>query len=558
MYFVLTMSSSEADCLGLKGLCVTNPDSTSEMDSSPPAAVSQCPSPSTDNLEDVMALFEGDNQGQEYPESELYLLAEEVASSYSPQPSETSSKEGVYICVVYKFVCICVWGVEREEEKVSKGWSAYRPLHFLSTITGANGEGQGEIDEGFDEEFCDMEDISLPKDSDANNLTPSLVMLEELNDKELHLLLADGAFNNSDAVSIPNPALLDDFDLGVDLLDSEQSAHNLLDCEPLKSPVFSYGPPCSPYHVATPSPILVPTSDLQTMSLNDCNALMTDADSGQSCSLQCDDFDMLYSMCEGVGPLTDTPSPHSTTSFYIPPPCPPSPHMQRTTHLLETNLHTELSKFTTPPQTRTQSLSDRYPTPCGGITSLQGGNGHLDSRQVTIKTENEGNSDTCSRGSQTAGSSQPPTHTQTFSISKCTSELGSGASTAHYPSMTSVTSSATCCSSDVKRIQTTEEDGTQEKLVSMPFHQFKQILDSSKVEDKDKEEAKCIRRRGKNKVAAKNCRQRKLEIIFGLQQEIEQLREAKSKLAVKSQDLQQEIAVLRQRCALGEQTRSRR
>jgi len=77
------------------------------MDSSPPAAVSQSPNPPADNFEDVMALFEGDNQGQEYPDNELYLLAEEVASSYSPQPSETSSKEGVYICVVYVFVCEC-------------------------------------------------------------------------------------------------------------------------------------------------------------------------------------------------------------------------------------------------------------------------------------------------------------------------------------------------------------------------------------------------------------------------------------------------------------------
>lgn len=78
------------------------------MDSSPPAAVSQSPNPPADNFEDVMALFEGDNQGQEYPDNELYLLAEEVASSYSPQPSETSSKEGVYICVVYVFVCQCM------------------------------------------------------------------------------------------------------------------------------------------------------------------------------------------------------------------------------------------------------------------------------------------------------------------------------------------------------------------------------------------------------------------------------------------------------------------
>ena len=61
------------------------------MDSSPPAAVSQSPDTTTDDLEDVMALFEGDNQA---PEDELYLMAAEV----SPQPSETSSKEGVCVC----------------------------------------------------------------------------------------------------------------------------------------------------------------------------------------------------------------------------------------------------------------------------------------------------------------------------------------------------------------------------------------------------------------------------------------------------------------------------
>ena len=200
-------------------------------------------------------------------------------------------------------------------------------IHSLTS--GANGEGQGEIDEGFDEEFCDMEDMCLQKDSDVNNLTPSLVTLDELTDKELHHLLAEGAFNNNDdTISFPNPALLDDFDLGVDVLDSEQSTHSLLDCEPLKSPVFSNGPPCSPYHIATPSPVLVTASDFQTMTLNDCNALMVNSvaigdnmsdfsgSPAPSCSRHCDDLDMLCSVCEDVGSLTDLPRP----SLYSPPP----------------------------------------------------------------------------------------------------------------------------------------------------------------------------------------------------------------------------------------------
>ena len=443
-----------------------------------------------------------------------------------------------------------------------------------SPIPGANGEGQGEIDEGFDEEFCDMEDVCLQKDSDVNNLTPSLVTLDELTDKELHHLLAEGAFNNNDdAISLPNPALLDDFDLGVDVLDSEQSTHSLLDCEPLKSPAFSHGPPCSPYHIATPSPILVTTSDFQTMNLNDCNALMMNSvaigdnmsdfsgSPAPSCSRQCDDLDMLCSVCEDVGSLTDTPRP----SLYSPspPPCPPSPHMNTTGNphpmcssslILEATLRVELSEVhsklpTLLPQRQAPSC-ERYPPSSGTFTTLHG-SGHLGSGQVNIKLENGAGTSTCSRSSQTSTSPHP--HTQTLGIPNSTTGHSRGASPSPHPPPSPLQTlsphSATCSSASTKLSEpvVSEDD---KNLVNMPFHQFKQILDSSEVPETDKEEAKCIRRRGKNKVAAKNCRQRKVEVIFGLQREIEQLKEAKSKIAIKSRNLQEEIAMLRQRCAL--------
>ena len=442
-------------------------------------------------------------------------------------------------------------------------------IHSLTP--GANGEGQGEIDEGFDEEFCDMEDICLQKDSDVNNLTPSLVTLDELTDKELHHLLAEGAFNsNDDAISFPNPALLDDFDLGVDVLDSEQSTHSLLDCEPLKSPVFSNGPPCSPYHIATPSPVLVTASDFQTMTLNDCNALMVNSvaigdnmsdfsgSPAPSCSRQCDDLDMLCSVCEDVGSLTDLPRP----SLYSPPPCPPSPHMRTTstTHpmstspslILEATLRVELSEVHSKlsnhlPQRHSPS-NDRYPPSSGGLTSLHG-SGHLGSGQVNIKLENGARNSTCSRSSQTSASPCPPT--PTVSVSNSTMKHTCGATLPpSSPLMTLSPHSPSCASTGTKDSKPSGSENPDQSLINMPFHQFKQILDSSEVPETDKEEAKCIRRRGKNKVAAKNCRQRKTEIIFGLQREIEQLKEAKSKMAIKSRNLQAEITMLRQRCAL--------
>lgn len=83
-----------------------------------------------------------------------------------------------------------------------------------------------------------------------------------------------------------------------------------------------------------------------------------------------------------------------------------------------------------------------------------------------------------------------------------------------------------------------EEDS---KLVLMPFYEFKKILDSPSISERDKEEVKAIRKRGKNKVAAKHCRQRKLEIVMGLQQEVEQLRGLRAQLTMRSLTLQREI-----------------
>ena len=53
-------------------------------------------------------------------------------------------------------------------------------------------------------------------------------------------------------------------------------------------------------------------------------------------------------------------------------------------------------------------------------------------------------------------------------------------------------------------------------MIKMPFHWFKQILDSSGMPENDQEEAKCIWKQKNNKVAAENYQQRKLEVIFGL------------------------------------------
>lgn len=86
-----------------------------------------------------------------------------------------------------------------------------------------------------------------------------------------------------------------------------------------------------------------------------------------------------------------------------------------------------------------------------------------------------------------------------------------------------------------------DHDPAAKQIVSMPFYEFKKILESSSVSERDKEEAKVIRKRGKNKVAAKHCRQRKVEIVMGLEQEIEKLKGFKASLIMKALHLQKTI-----------------
>lgn len=89
---------------------------------------------------------------------------------------------------------------------------------------------------------------------------------------------------------------------------------------------------------------------------------------------------------------------------------------------------------------------------------------------------------------------------------------------------------------------------SKDLLVDMPYYQFKKILDDPSIEHGEKEAVKNIRKRGKNKVAAKNCRQKKIEVVLGLQQEVDQMKERKRLLHLKCQGLEREINILKQKC----------
>ncbi|XP_041823005.1 nuclear factor erythroid 2-related factor 3 [Melanotaenia boesemani] len=68
------------------------------------------------------------------------------------------------------------------------------------------------------------------------------------------------------------------------------------------------------------------------------------------------------------------------------------------------------------------------------------------------------------------------------------------------------------------------------QIVNMPVEEFMEILDSHSFSPEQVTLLRDIRRRGKNKLAAQNCRKRKLDAITGLQEEVERLRAQRDRL----------------------------
>ncbi|RVE66882.1 hypothetical protein OJAV_G00111770 [Oryzias javanicus] len=68
------------------------------------------------------------------------------------------------------------------------------------------------------------------------------------------------------------------------------------------------------------------------------------------------------------------------------------------------------------------------------------------------------------------------------------------------------------------------------QIVNMPVEEFMEVLDSYGFSSEQVTLLRDIRRRGKNKLAAQNCRKRKLDAITGLQEEVERLQAQRDRL----------------------------
>nr|XP_005162426.1 transcription factor NF-E2 45 kDa subunit isoform X1 [Danio rerio]XP_009295312.1 transcription factor NF-E2 45 kDa subunit isoform X1 [Danio rerio] len=84
-----------------------------------------------------------------------------------------------------------------------------------------------------------------------------------------------------------------------------------------------------------------------------------------------------------------------------------------------------------------------------------------------------------------------------------------------------------------------------EKIVNLPVDDFNELLTQFTLNDAQLALVRDIRRRGKNKVAAQNCRKRKLENIVHLESELGQLRAQREHLARERLEFQQNIAIIK-------------
>ncbi|XP_065919983.1 nuclear factor erythroid 2-related factor 3-like [Dysidea avara] len=90
---------------------------------------------------------------------------------------------------------------------------------------------------------------------------------------------------------------------------------------------------------------------------------------------------------------------------------------------------------------------------------------------------------------------------------------------------------------------------SSDELVTMPFYKFKRLLDDPSLTAKEKAEAKAIRKKGKNKHAAKHCRQRKMAKLDGLEHEVASLQDQLALLASQKAQLMAETRFWEGKCA---------
>lgn len=102
-------------------------------------------------------------------------------------------------------------------------------------------------------------------------------------------------------------------------------------------------------------------------------------------------------------------------------------------------------------------------------------------------------------------------------------------------------------SRDERRAKSLKIPFSVDEIVSMPVEMFNNMLSKHFLTESQISVIRDIRRRGKNKVAAQNCRKRKLDVILNLEDDVNQLKAQKEKLLKERSQCSKSMGHLKQK-----------
>lgn len=101
--------------------------------------------------------------------------------------------------------------------------------------------------------------------------------------------------------------------------------------------------------------------------------------------------------------------------------------------------------------------------------------------------------------------------------------------------------------SELERVHSLKIPFSTELMVNLPVDQFNEMLSDCQLSEEQLTLVKNIRRRGKNKIAAQNCRRRKHDILLGLEEDVSALRRRHSTLLRENRDALRRLQQMKHR-----------
>lgn len=117
----------------------------------------------------------------------------------------------------------------------------------------------------------------------------------------------------------------------------------------------------------------------------------------------------------------------------------------------------------------------------------------------------------------------------------------------HFSPSSNKISKNSAWSRDQRRARTLKVPFSTDLIVNLPVEEFNDLLTNYQLSEDQVSLIRDIRRRGKNKIAAQNCRKRKLDVLVGLEDQVSHLRHHHSRLLREKQEALRKVQEMKRR-----------